>query len=86
MKAVPQDISGLDIHSYGIVVLYSPFDVASLKESFPDFEQGDIRFISFGRSVVGAMEEAGLSIALKAPTPEAPSAGKAIEICLESLK
>ena len=86
VKAVPQDISGLDIHSYGIVVLYSPFDVASLKESFPDFEQGDIRFISFGRSVVGAMEEAGLSIALKAPTPEAPSAGKAIEICLESLK
>lgn len=86
VKAVPQDISGLDIHSYGIVVLYSPFDVASLKESFPDFEQGDIKFISFGRSVVGAMEEAGLSIALKAPTPEAPSAGKAIEICLESLK
>ena len=86
VKAVPQDISGLDIHSYGIVVLYSPFDVASLKESFPDFEQGDIRFISFGRSVVGAMEEAGLSIALKAPTPEAPSAGKAIEICLESFK
>ena len=72
VKAVPQDISGLDIHSYGIVVLYSPFDVASLKESFPDFEQGDIKFISFGRSVVGAMEEAGLSIALKAPPLEAP--------------
>ena len=68
------------------MVLYSPFDVASLKENFPDFEQGGIKFISFGKSVVGAMEEAGLDIALKAPTPEAPSAGKAIEICLESLK
>lgn len=86
VKAVPQDLRGLDIHSYGIVVLYSPFDVASLKESFPDFKQEDIKFISFGKSVVGAMEEAGLQIALKAPTPEAPSAGKAIEICLESMK
>lgn len=85
-KAVSQDLHGLDIHSYGIVVLYSPFDVASLKENFPGFEQGDIKFISFGKSVVGAMEEAGLDIALKAPTPEAPSAGKAVEICLESLK
>ena len=40
VKAVPQDLGGLDIHSYGIVVLYSPFDVASLKENFPGFEQG----------------------------------------------
>ena len=79
--------AGLD-YTLGTLVkaLYSPFDVASLKENFPDFEQGGIKFISFGKSVVGAMEEAGLDIVLKAPTPEAPSAGKAIEICLESLK
>jgi hypothetical protein len=32
------------------------------------------------------MEEAGLSIAVKAPSPEVPSAAKAIEVCLEQHK
>ncbi len=86
VKAVPQDLSDVDMHSYDIVVLYSPFDLVSLKESYPDFEQGNIKFISFGRTVVPAMEEAGLNISLKGPTPEAPSAGKAIELVIESQK
>ena len=42
-----------------------------------------MKFVSFGRSVVGAMEEAGLKIAVKAPTPQATSVGKAIELYLE---
>ena len=76
-------LQGLDLHSYDMVVLYNPADVVSLKENFPDFEQGDLKFVSFGRSVVGAMEEAGLKIAVKAPTPAATSVGKAIELYLE---
>lgn len=85
VKAVPQNLKGLDIHSFDIAVLYNPFDVVSLKESFPDFSQDGLKFITFGKSVVSAMEEAGLKIAYKAPTPEAPSAAKAIELCLEAL-
>lgn len=84
VKAVPQDLHGLDIHSYDIVVMYNPSDVASLKENFPDFEQGDIKFVSFGKSVVKAMEDAGFSITVKAPTPEATSVGRAIELYLEN--
>ncbi len=84
VKAVPQDLHGLDIHSYDIVVMYNPSDVTSLKENFPDFTQGEIKFVSFGKSVVKAMEDAGLTIAVKAPTPEAPSVGKAIELYLEN--
>lgn len=82
VKAVSQDIKDLDIHSYDIVVLYNPYDVVSLKENFNDFSQGDIKFVSFGKSVVPAMEEAGLQIAVKAPTAEAPSVGRAIELYL----
>jgi len=86
VKAVPQDLHGLDLHSYDIIVMYNPSDVASLKENFPDFKQEDIKFVSFGKSVVKAMEDAGFDITVKAPTPEAPSVGKAIELYLENSK
>ena len=83
VKSVTQDLHDLDLSSYDIVVLYNPADVKSLYENFPEFKQGDIKFVSFGRNVVSAMEEAGLQIAVQAPTPEAPSAARAIELHLE---
>lgn len=86
VKPVPQDLKDIDIKSYDIIVLYNPFDVASLNENFPDYVQGDTKFVSFGKTVIKAMEDAGLRIDVKAPTPEAPSVGKAIEIYLQSGK
>ena len=82
VKPVSQDIKGTDLHSYDLVVLFNPADVHSLYENHPEFTQGDIKFISYGRSVVKAMEEAGLSIEIAAPSPEVPSVAKAIEIYL----
>jgi uroporphyrinogen-III synthase len=82
VKPVSQDIKGLDLHSYDLVVLFNPADVHSLYENHPDFTQGDMKFISYGRSVVKAMEEAGLNIEISAPSPEVPSVAKAIEIYL----
>jgi uroporphyrinogen-III synthase len=82
VKPVSQDIKGLDLHSYDLVVLFNPADVHSLYENHPDFTQGDVKFISYGRSVVKAMEEAGLNIEISAPSPEVPSVAKAIEIYL----
>ena len=82
VKPVSQDIKGLDLHSYDLVVLFNPADVHSLYENHPDFTQGDLKFISYGRSVVKAMEEAGLNIEISAPSPEVPSVAKAIEIYL----
>ncbi|HCZ22865.1 MAG TPA: uroporphyrinogen-III synthase [Rikenellaceae bacterium] len=86
VKGVSQDLHSLDLHSFDIVVLYNPSDVVSLKENFPDFQQENIKFVSFGKSIVKAMEDAGLDIAFKAPTPEAPSVGKAIELYLSNSK
>ncbi len=82
VKPVSEDIRQVDLHAYDAIVLYASADILSLYENFPDFEQGDIRFITFGRSVVKAMEEKGLSIALSAPTPQIPSVVKAVEIFL----
>src|SRR5574344_1601572 len=84
VKAVSQDLHGLDLTSYDMIVMYNPYDVISLRENFPDFQQGDIKFVPFGKSIVKALEDEGFTIAIKAPTPEATSAGKAIELYLES--
>ncbi|HOE94287.1 MAG TPA: uroporphyrinogen-III synthase [Candidatus Cryptobacteroides sp.] len=82
VKSVTQDLHDLDINSFDIVVLYNRADVKSLYENFPDFKQGDVKFVSFGKGVVKPMEEAGLEIAAMAPTPDAPNAARAIELYL----
>ena len=82
VKPVSQDIKDVDLHKYDVVVFFNPADVKSLFENQPDFKQENIKFVSYGRSIVKAMEEAGLSIEISAPTPEAPSVAKALEIYL----
>lgn len=84
VKSVPQDLKDIDLHAYDAIVMFNPADVKSLYENQPDFTQGDIKFISYGKSVVAAMEEAGLEIAVSAPTVEIPSVAKALEIYLSN--
>ena len=84
VKPVSEDLSQENLSGYDMIVLFSPFDVKSLKENYPDFRQGDIKFLAYGKSIVNAMENAGLEIAMKAPSPEVPSVAKAIEVYLES--
>jgi len=85
VKSVSQDLSGMNLHDYDMMVLYNPADLRSPQENFPDFEQGDIKLVSYGRSVVKPLEEAGLRIDVKAPSPEAPSVASAIEQYLSTL-
>ncbi len=82
VKPVSQDLKDVDIKSYDLVVLFNPADVKSLYDNHPDFVQGDTKFVSYGKSVVKAMEDAGLEIEISAPTPQAPSVAKALEIYL----
>lgn len=80
-----QDLSGIDICSYDLIVLYNPSDVKSLYENFPEFKQGNIKFVAYGKSIVKAMTDAGLSIEVQAPSPEVPSVAKAIELYLQKI-
>ena len=86
VKTVSQDLKDLQLSDYDMVVFYNPADVKSLRENFPDFEQGSLKMVSYGRSIVRAMEDAGLRIDVKAPSEEAPSVAKAIELYLQSLQ
>lgn len=84
VKSVTQDISGLDLSQYGALVLYNPYDLKSLLASFPEFSQGDLAFISYGRSITRELEAAGYKIAVQGPSENVPSAAKAIDIFLSS--
>lgn len=84
IKSVPCDLKDTDLKSYDMIVFYNPADIKSLYENFPEFKQEGTKFISYGRSIVKAMEDAGLEIAVKAPSPECRSVAGAIENYLKS--
>lgn len=84
VKSVTQDISGVDLSQYGAVVLYNPYDLKSLLASFPGFSQGDLAFISYGRSITRELEAGGYKIAVQGPSEDVPSAAKAIDVFLSS--
>ncbi len=84
VKSVTQDISGVDLSQYGAVVLYNPYDLKSLLASFPGFSQGDLAFISYGRSITRELEAGGYRIAVQGPSEDVPSAAKAIDVFLSS--
>ena len=86
VKPVSQDLKDVNLHNYELIVFFNPSDVKSLYENQPEFTQGDIKFVSYGRSVVKAMEDAGLKIEISAPNAEAPSVAKALEIYLSNNK
>lgn len=86
VKSVAQDLKDADIDSYDLIVVYNPSDVKSLFENFPDYKPGKTKFVTYGKQIVKAMEEASLPVEIKAPTPEAPSVARALELYLESRK
>lgn len=86
VRTVSNDLHDIDLHSYQLVAFYSPSDVRSLQESFPEFQQGELRFATYGPSTARAMEEAGLQVEIKAPSPQAPSIAEALSNYLEANK
>lgn len=86
VKSVPQDLSALKFEDYEAIVMYNSYDVKALLSNFPEFKQGNLKFISYGKGIVKAMEEAGFDIAVKAPTPEITSVSAAIEAYLSAKK
>lgn len=82
VKSVPQDLKDVDLESYDLVVFYNPADLKSLYANFPEFKPGNAKFVTFGKQIVKAMEEAGLPVEIQAPTPEAPSVARALELYL----
>lgn len=78
-RTVSSDLSDLKEVNYDIIVFFSPSGIKSLFQNFPEFKQNDTKIASFGASTAYAVKEAGLTVDIEAPTPEAPSMTMALE-------
>ncbi|MBP6610606.1 MAG: uroporphyrinogen-III synthase [Paludibacter sp.] len=82
-KTVSNDFSPEEEFNYDMLLFFSPVGIASLVKNFPDFKQGDIKIGVFGATTAQAVKDAGLRLDIMAPTPEAPSMTKALELYLK---
>lgn len=85
MNTVVSDIKHLDLSSYSALVCYSPCDVRSLLENFPEFKQENLLLATFGVNTAKAARDAGLNVEIMAPTPEAPSIAQALNLYCSKL-
>ena len=78
-RTVASDLSDLADVKYDVLVFFSPMGIKSLQQNFPDFVQNGTRIAAFGETTCAAVEEAGLRLDIKAPTPQTPSMTMALE-------
>lgn len=78
-RTVSSDLSDLKEVFYDILVFFSPADIKSLYDNFPDFVQNNTRIAGFGSSTQGAIEEHKLILDIPAPSADSPSMLSALE-------
>lgn len=83
-RTVSADLSSVDVNRYDMLVFYSPAEISSLVSNFPDIN-GTPKIATFGHGATKAAIDEGLTISVMAPTPEAPSMTKAIELYLKKI-
>ena len=83
-RTVSSDLEGIDIKNFDLVALYSPSDVKSLVEKYGTENLPAIAV--FGNGTLRAAIDAGLTVLANAPTPQAPSMVKAIDIYINKVE
>ena len=83
-KTVCSDLSDLSNVNYDMLVFFSPSGIKSLFKNFPEFKKNNTRIAAFGPTTAKAVEDAGLTLNVRAPLPHAPSMSMAIEDYLKT--
>ena len=85
-KIISNDIKDVIARDYDIICFFTPGGVKSLMENFPKFKQNGTKIGAFGANTFKAAEDAGLTLDIKAPLPQAPSMISALDNFLSSGK
>lgn len=64
---------------YDVICFFTPSGVKSLFDNMPKYKQNGTVLGAFGNNTSKAIEEAGLTLEIKAPQPQAPSMVAALE-------
>ena len=83
-RTVSTDLSDIDLSKYDMMVFYSPSEIATLKSTFGDAPTMPM-IATFGEGTARAAMAAGLTVNVMAPTPEAPSMTKALELFIKKV-
>lgn len=78
------DLSDLTHVNYDIIAFFSPADIRSLYENFPEFKQNKTLIAGFGATTLKAIADAGLTANIQAPTPLTPSMITAVDKHIEA--
>ncbi len=78
-KTVSADLSDLEEVFYDCIIFFSPADIKSLFENFPDFKQNNTKIAAFGESTQRAIAAHNLVCNIPAPVKEHPSIVMALE-------
>ncbi len=70
---------------FDIICFFTPSGVKSLFDNVPDYSQNGTRIGAFGINTSKAVEQAGLTLDIRAPQPQAPSMVAALEQYLASI-
>jgi uroporphyrinogen-III synthase len=85
-RTISNDVKGiLSEHEFDVICFFTPSGVKSLFDNFPRYKQNGTRIGAFGNNTSKAVEEAGLSLEIKAPQPQAPSMVAALDRYLADL-
>ena len=79
-RTISNDVKDLLSNTeYDIICFFTPSGVRSLFDNIPTFKQNGTRIGAFGSNTGRAVEDAGLTLDIKAPAPQAPSMVAALE-------
>jgi uroporphyrinogen-III synthase len=79
-RTVSNDVKEiLSQKEYDVICFFTPSGVKSLFDNIPRFEQNGKIIGAFGNNTSKAVEEAGLTLSIKAPQPQAPSMVAALD-------
>ena len=78
-RTVSNEIAPVMESPYDVICFFTPSGVKSLFDNIPSFAQNNTSIGAFGSNTSKAVEDAGLSLEIKAPAPQAPSMVAALE-------
>jgi uroporphyrinogen-III synthase len=84
-RTISNEIAPVMDAQYDIICFFTPTGVKSLFDNIPSFQQLETAIGAFGNNTSKAVEDAGMSLEIKAPAPQTPSMVAALEQFLAAI-
>jgi len=85
-RSISSDLKHVfDQHEFDVICLFTPSGLKSLYENKPGFIQNGTAICAFGSNTCKAVEDAGLTLHIRVPSPQTPSMMAGLDLYLSQL-